>query len=92
MGAFFGDAAVLDDKDLVGVPDRGQTVGDGDDGFATGELGDGRLDQVLVLRIDAGRGLVEDDDGRILKDSPGDGNPLFFTTGQGPPPSPTTVS
>ena len=83
VGAFFGDAAVLDDKDLVGVPDRRQAVGDGDDGPAPGELGDGGLDQVLVLRVDAGRGLVQNDDGRVLKDGPGNGNPLFFTAGQG---------
>ena len=90
MGAFFDDAAVLDDENLVGVPDRRQAVGD--DGLAPGELGDGGLDQVLVLRVDAGRGLVQNDDGRVLKDGPGNGNPLFFTAGQGTAPSPTTVS
>ena len=38
---------------------------------------------MLVLRVDAGRGLVQNDNGRLLKDGPGNGNPLFFTAGQG---------
>ena len=54
-----GDAAVVHHQDLVGVLDGGQTVGDGDDGLAPRQGGDGLLDQVLVLRVDAGGGLVQ---------------------------------
>ena len=59
MGAVVGDAAIVHHQDLVGVLDGGQTVGDGDDGLAPRQGGDGLLDQVLVLRVDAGGGLVQ---------------------------------
>ena len=36
-------------------------VGNGDDGFAPGQFRNGLLDQVLVFRVHAGGGLVQDD-------------------------------
>ena len=59
--AAFGDAAVIHHKNLVGVPDGGQAVGNGDDRLAVGQLGDRLLDEMLVLRVDAGGGLVQND-------------------------------
>ena len=59
MGAAFSDAAVVQHKDLVGVPDGGQAVGNGDNGFALCQLGDYLLDKVFVLRVDAGGGLIQ---------------------------------
>ena len=38
MAAGFGNASVVDHKDLVGIAYRGQTVGDGDDRFAARQL------------------------------------------------------
>lgn len=38
MGAAFSDAAIVHHKDLVGVPDGGQAVGNGDNGFALCQL------------------------------------------------------
>ena len=92
MGAALGHPAVGDHQDLVGVPDGGQAVGNGDDGLAPGQLRQGVLDQMLVLGIDAGGGLVQDDDGGVLQDGPGDGDPLPLPAGEVPPPSPRTVS
>ena len=70
--AAFSDAAVVHHKNLVSVPDGGQSVGDGDDRLAVGQLGDRLLDEMLILRVDAGRGLVQNDDGRVLENGPGD--------------------
>ncbi len=41
-----------------------------------------RLDQVLGLRVEVGRGLVQDQDARILEDDPGDRHPLLLATAQ----------
>ena len=62
-----GHPAVGDHQDLIGVPDGGETVGDGDNGLAPGQLRQGVLDQVLVLGVDAGSGLVQDDDGASFR-------------------------
>ena len=40
---------------------------------------------MLVLGIDRVRGLVEDDDGRVLEDRPGDGDPLTLTAREARP-------
>ena len=82
MGAVPGDAAVLHHEDLVGVLNGGQPVGDGDDGLAPGQLGNGLLDEVLVLRVNAGGCLVQNDDGRVFQDGPGDGDALLLAAGQ----------
>ena len=39
---------------------------------------DGVHDRTLGDRVERRRGLVEDQEGRILEDCPGDGDPLFF--------------
>lgn len=65
--AVLGDPAVCHDEDLVGVLDGREAVGDGDDRLAARQLGDGLLDEVLVLRADARGGLVENDDGRVFE-------------------------
>ena len=81
MGAPLDDAAVLHHQDLIGVLDGGQPVGDGEDGLSFRQGGQGLLDQVFVLRVHAGSGLVQDDDGRVFQDGPGDGDPLFLPAG-----------
>lgn len=83
VGALLGDAPVLHHQDLVGILHSGQTVRDGDEGLAAGQLGERLLDEVLVLRVDAGSGLVQNDDGRVLQDSPCNGDALLLAAGQG---------
>ena len=82
MRAVLGDPAVCHDEDLVGVLDGREAVGDGDDRLAARQLGDGLLDEVLVLRVDARGGLVENDDGRVFENGAGDGDALLFATGE----------
>ena len=88
--AVLGDPAVCHDEDLVGVLDGREAVGDDDDRLAARQLGDGLLDEVLVLRVDARGGLVEDDDGRVFEN--GAEMRCFSPPESVPPPSPTTVS
>ena len=41
------------------------------------------LDKVFVLRVDAGGGLIQNDDERVLEDGAGDGDALLFAAGEG---------
>ena len=67
-------------------------VGNGDDGFAPGQFRNGLLDQVLVFRVYAGGGLVQDDDGASFKIAWAMEMRCFSPPEKLPPPSPTTVS
>lgn len=60
--------------------------------LAARQLGDGLLDEVLVLRVDARGGLVENDDGRVLRMARAMEMRCFSPPESVPPPSPTTVS
>ena len=66
-------------------------VGNGDDGFAPGQFRNGLLDQVLVFRVHAGGGLVQDD-GASFKMAWAMEMRCFSPPERLPPPSPTTVS
>ena len=72
MAAALDDLSVIYDQDLIGLLDRRKAVGDRNDRLALRQLGDRRLDEVLILRIDACRRLVENDDRCILQDRPCD--------------------
>ena len=67
-------------------------VGNGDDGFAPGQFRNGLLDQVLVFRVHAGGGLVQDDDGASFKMAWAMEMRCFSPPERLSPPSPTTVS
>lgn len=54
MGALLHDASLLQYQNLVRTYDSRQTVGDHDNGAATGQLGKRLLDQRLVLRVGKG--------------------------------------
>ncbi len=77
MFAVLGDLSVFDHKDLVGLLDGSQPVGDRDDRLAARELGDGLLDEVLVFGVDARGCLVEDDNGCVFENRPRDGRALI---------------
>lgn len=67
VGAGRYNGAVVYHKDLVGVLNGSQPVSDGDDGLAAGQLGNGLLDQMLVFRINAGCGLIQNNNGGVLQ-------------------------
>ncbi len=73
---------VLHDQDLVGVDDGGQAVGDHQGGVVGGDAPQGGLDGLLGARVQGRGGLVEDQDGGIFEDHPGDGHPLLLAARQ----------
>ena len=59
VGALLDDAALVEDVDDVGALDGGEAVGDGDSGAALGGLVEGRLHDVLGLRVQRAGRLVQ---------------------------------
>lgn len=82
MGAGFGDFAVADDEDEVGIADSGEAVGDDEGGAAAHEGVEGVLDEAFAFGIEGAGGFVEDEDGGIAKDGAGDGDALTLATGE----------
>ena len=74
---------MVDDDDVVGVADRAQTMGDDDGRPAFHESIQGSLDDFFTFRIEGGRRFIEDENAGIFENSPGDGNALALTAGQG---------
>ena len=82
VGAALGDLAVVEDDDLVGVPDGRQAVRDRDRGAARARGVDGLLDRLLGLRVERARGLVEDEDRGVLEQRARDRDALALAAGQ----------
>ena len=72
------DAAILHHKDLGGISNGCQAMGDGDDRLALCKLGYCRLDKMLVFGVDGSGGFVKDYDRSMLEDSSCDGYSLLF--------------
>src|SRR6185295_4141726 len=80
--AGFDNAAVLDDRDAVGMADGGEAVGDDKAGPAAHEAGQAPLDEPLALGVEVAGGLVEDEDEGVGQDGPGDGQALLLAAGE----------
>jgi hypothetical protein len=80
------DAAVLDHRDLVGLGDGGQAVGDDDGRPARAEALEGVGDAGLAGRVQVAGGLVEGEQGRVGDPGPGEGDQLALPGGQQRPP------
>ncbi len=74
MGATLGDAAVLYDQDLVGVPDRAQAVGDHDARAPGQELPERLLNRRFGAGVYVARRLVQDEDARVGEHDAGEGD------------------
>jgi len=70
------------DQDSVGALDGREAVGDDQGGPIPHELVGCGLDLCLHLRIHGAGGLVQDEDGRIESQGPGEGEELAFSDGQ----------
>jgi hypothetical protein len=81
-GAGLDDTAVLDHRDLVGLGDGGQPVGDDDGGPAGAEALEGVGDAGLAGRVQVAGGLVQDQQGRVGDPGPGEGDQLALPGGQ----------
>ena len=74
--------AVVNDDNLVGVPDRAQAVGDDDDGLATVEPVEILNDGSLVVGVKRVRCLVKEDIVGILVHSTGNEDTLLLSLAQ----------
>src|SRR6185312_11728207 len=80
MAAFLDDAALVHDDQPVHRGDGRKPMGDGDDGLALHEPVEVLLDRGLDLRIERGRGFVEDQYRRILQHHTSDRDALALAT------------
>ena len=76
------DAVFCDDDDLVGVPDGGEAVGDGDGRPSFGEFFQALLDPAFALVVKGAGGLVENEDRRIFQEDAGNGDALLLAAGK----------
>ena len=83
MGTLLDDAALVYHQNLIRTPHRLEPVGDHQHGLLPRQGLHSLLELVLILGVHIGRGLVENDDGGVLHDGPGDGDPLAFAAGEG---------
>ena len=79
MRAPLDDAAVAQDDDLVGVSHGGGAVRNQNGGAAVHDAAQAREDALFGLRVDAGEGIVEDEDARIADDGTCDGGALLLS-------------
>ena len=79
MVALFDDIAVAHDQNEVGAANGRQTVGDDEAGTAFHEGIHGLLDLDLSTGIDAGGGLIENEDLGVGQDGTGNGQQLLLT-------------
>ncbi len=76
------DPAVVHHQDLVHVLQSHQAVGDEQGGPVLHQPEQGIQHFLLRQRVEICRGLIQDEDRRLLQQSPGDRQPLAFTAAQ----------
>lgn len=67
------------DVDLMGILDRAEAVRDDEARPVLPQLIDGLLDEFFTLGVHGAGGLVEEKDGRVFEEGPGDGNTLLLS-------------
>jgi hypothetical protein len=81
VGTALGDAAVMEDEDLIGGGDGLQSVGDDEQGAVGGERTESIVEERFDLGVDGGGGFVEQHDRRVLEQGAGDRDPLSLAPG-----------
>src|ERR671917_1268709 len=76
VGAGLRDAAVFDHEDPVHAAHQPELVGYDEGGAALRERAPALLDCARGLGVEAGLGLVQDQDGALTQHRPRDGDPL----------------
>ncbi len=77
---------VFQDQDLVGQAHGAQPLGDDKGGAPLHQPLQRQLDQPFGLGVDAGGGVVQDQDARVLEQGAGDGDALLLPAGEGDAP------
>ncbi len=72
MVAVFDQLTTLEDENPVSVANGGEAMSDDDGRPSNSNLFQGSLDEGFGLVIDGGGGFVQDEDGRVFEDGPGD--------------------
>jgi hypothetical protein len=80
MRTLFGNPAVVDNENPVGVREAGQAMGNRQYGFAAGQFPEGLMDQMLVFGVGKGGRFVEHNDGGIFQEGPRRQDTLLFTS------------
>ena len=82
MCAALGNVLVIDDDDFIGIADGGKAVGDGDGGTILRQFFQAFLDMAFAFVIESACRLIQNQNRRILKEYPGDRNPLLLSAGK----------
>src|SRR5215217_9726802 len=82
VGSDLCDAAVLDNQDLIHVAHQPELVGDDESGAPFGEGPPAVLDGARRFGVEAGLGLVQDQDRALPEHRPRDGDALPLPTGE----------
>ena len=82
MRALLDDLAVIDNEYFVGIAHGFQPMSNHDDGLILGQFGDGLHQFFFIFRVNIGRGLVQNDDRRVLQHGTGNGDALPLAAGQ----------
>src|ERR1700691_635250 len=85
VGADGGNSAAFKHNDAAGATDGGEAVGDDNDSTAFHEVGKRGLDQGFAFCVEGRGGFVEDQHGRVVEDSAGDGQALTLPAGKAEP-------
>ena len=80
--ALLGDDAAREDDDLIRAGNGTHTVGNHQHRFILDQAGQRRLDQCLVLHVEACSCLVEQNDRRVFQERAGNRDALTFTAGE----------
>ena len=82
MCAPFHDTAVPQDDNLIGMADRGYTMRNQQGGSLLHQFSQFAQDTFLRIRVDAGKGIVKDQNARIANQSPGQSCSLLLSAGK----------
>lgn len=80
--AALDDAATFQDEDTIGAANRGEAVGNDQNGAVFHDAIEGLLDESFGFGIEGGGGFIEDENTGIMKDGAGDRDALALTAGQ----------
>src|SRR6185369_16142520 len=82
VGPLFHHFARIHVDDRVAVPERGEPVGDDNDGLPGSIAGETGEDLLFGLCVHRRKRIVKYQDGRVFKERPGDGSSLFLAAGK----------
>src|SRR5271166_3522117 len=81
MSPAFDNLSLLDHQNLIGAPNGRQAVGDHKGSAALHQVGEALLDHLLGLGIEAGGGLIQNQDARFGENGARNRDALPLSTG-----------